>query len=913
MVSNTAFSTRPTPSTPDWHALPADAVLQALAATRAGLAPAEAAARLAAQGPNALPAAPPVHPLRRFAAQFQNALILFLLAAAAVAAVLGHWIDASVIVGVVLVNAVVGFVQEGKAEQALHALRAMLAPNARVLRGGQRATVPVASLVPGDLVLLEAGDRVPADLRLLRARGLLVDEAILTGESMASSKAEAAVDAGAALGDRGCMAYSGTLVAAGQGLAVVVATGGATEIGRISELLGAVQPLATPLLRKIDAFGRRFTLFSLVLAVLLFGVAVWGQGMDWVAALMVVVAIAVSLVPESLPAVITILLAIGVRRMAARQAIVRRLPAVETLGATTVVCSDKTGTLTRNEMTACRVVTAEACIAVGGAGYAPVGVLDLSAGRQALAANARLLIEAGLLCNDARLVQDAAGAWKVDGDPMEGALVALAMKAGLAPEALRAGQPRSDEIPFDAQHRFMATLHARPDGQAVLYLKGAPERVLAMATAQLGADGRPCPLDGAHWQQAIAVAASAGERVLGFALRTLPATPTPLDFGAAADLVFLGLVGFIDPPRTEALAAVADCRSAGIRVKMVTGDHAATAAAIAAQLGLADAPVVATGADVDAADDAALRALATRADVFARTNPEHKLRVVRALQAEGQVVAMTGDGVNDAPSLKQADVGVAMGHKGTDAAKEAAQIVLADDNFASIVAAVREGRTVYDNIRKVIAWTLPTNGGEVLAIVAALLLGLTLPMTAPQILWVNMVLTITLGLVLAFEPAEPGVMARPPRAPDAPLLSPFMLWRIVFVSLLFTAGAFGIFAWGQWRGHADALSRTMVVNVLCVMEIFYLFNVRYLHMRSFTWAGARGTPAVLWAVAAVVVAQLAFTYAPWMQAVFDTRSVPLWDGVLILAIGAASMVVLETEKALLRRWQLFDELKRNAT
>jgi magnesium-transporting ATPase (P-type) len=357
------------------------------------------------------------------------------------------------------------------------------------------------------------------------------------------------------------------------------------------------------------------------------------------------------------------------------------------------------------------------------------------------------------------------------------------------------------------------------------------------------------------------------------------------------------------------MAAVADCRTAGVRVKMITGDHAATAAAIAAQLGLAQAPVVATGADVDAADDAALRRLALRADVFARTNPEHKLRVVRALQAEGHVVAMTGDGVNDAPSLKQADVGVAMGHKGTDAAKEAAQIVLADDNFASIVAAVREGRTVYDNIRKVIAWTLPTNGGEVLAIIAALVLGLTLPMTAPQILWVNMVLTITLGLVLAFEPAEPGVMARPPRAPDAPLLSPFMLWRIVFVSLLFTAGAFGIFAWAGHRGYEDALGRTMVVNTLCAMEVFYLFNVRYLHMRSFTWTGARGTPAVLWAVGAVVLAQLAFTYAPWMQALFDTRAVPLADGVLIVAIGAASMVVLEIEKALLRRWQLFEELK----
>jgi magnesium-transporting ATPase (P-type) len=896
-----------------WHALTTDTVLCTLAASREGLAPEEAARRLAQHGPNALPEPARVGPWRRLLAQFSNALILFLLSAAVVAATLGQWVDAGVIVAVVLVNAVVGFVQEGKAEQAMAALQGMLAANARVLRGGQRLSVALASLVPGDVVLLEAGDRVPADLRLLRARGLLIDEAILTGESVASSKSDAVVEALAPLGDRTGMAYSGTLVAAGQGLGLVVATGRHTEIGRISDLLGEVQSLATPLLRKINAFGRRFTVLSILLAATLFAFAVGVQHMPWLAALMVVVAIAVSLVPESLPAVITITLAMGVRRMAARHAIVRRLPAVETLGATTVICSDKTGTLTRNEMTACRVVTAESCTAVGGSGYAPLGGLELPEGQHALAVNARLLVEAALLCNDATLTQDAAGQWKVDGDPMEGALVALAMKAGMQPDALRAGQPRSDEIPFDAQHRFMATLHARSDGQATLYVKGAPERVLAMATRQLAADGQDTALDPAYWQQAIADAASAGQRVLGFALRRLPATPAALDFGAAQDLVFLGVVGFIDPPRTEAMAAVADCRSAGIRVKMITGDHAATAAAIATQLGLAAQPVVATGADVDAVDDTALRALALRADVFARTNPEHKLRVVRALQAEGHVVAMTGDGVNDAPSLKQADVGVAMGNKGTDAAKEAAQIVLADDNFASIVAAVREGRTVYDNIRKVIAWTLPTNGGEVLAIVAALMLGLTLPMTAPQILWVNMVLTITLGLVLAFEPAEPGVMARPPRAPNAPLLSPFMLWRIVFVSLLFTLGAFGIFAWGQWRGYEDALGRTMVVNVLCVMEIFYLFNVRYLHMRSFTWRGARGTPAVLWAVGAVVLAQLAFTYAPWMQALFDTRDVPLWDGLLIIGIGAASMLVLEAEKALLRRWQLFDELKRSPT
>ena len=909
-----AVHAAPPPSPPVWHALAADAALQTLDAARAGLPPADAGRRLGLYGPNELPAPPRVHPLRRFAAQFNNALILFLLAAAVLAGVLGHWVDAAVILGVVTINAIVGFVQEGKAEQALDSLRAMLAPNAHVLRDGHRETVPVRTLVPGDVVLLEAGDRVPADLRLLRARGLLIDEAILTGESVTAEKHEAAVAAGAPLGDRACMAYSGTLVAAGGGQGLVVATGMGTEIGRISRLLGGVQALETPLLRQINQFGRRFTAFSGVGALLLFAYAVGVQRMDWVEALMAVVAVAVSLVPEGLPAVITITLAIGVQRMAARHAIVRRLPAVETLGATTVICSDKTGTLTRNEMTARRVVADGGAWLASGAGYAPQGTLAPADGSAAdedglppLPAHTRRLVECGLLCNDAELRAEGEQ-WKVDGDPMEGALVALAMKAGLSPQALRAGRPRSDEIPFDAQHRFMATLHGRPDGSAELLVKGAPERLLAMSSGQLDAQGQVRPLDAAQWQRAIDGAAASGERVLGFAMRPLPRLPAQLQFGDVRELVFLGIIGFIDPPREEAMAAVADCRSAGIQVKMITGDHAATAAAIATQLGLAERPVVATGADVDTVDDAQLRPLALRAHVFARTNPEHKLRVVRALQAEGQVAAMTGDGVNDAPSLKQADVGIAMGHKGTDAAKEAAQIVLADDNFASIVAAVSEGRTVYDNIRKVIAWTLPTNGGEVLAIVAALLFGLTLPMSTPQILWINMILAITLGLALAFEPAEPGVMQRPPRAPAAPLLSPFMLWRVLFVSLLFTAGSFGIFYWALWRGFDVPLARTMVVNTLCVLEIFYLFNVRYLHMRSFTWRGARGTPAVLWAVGIVGLAQLAFTYTPWMQALFDTRPVPLLDGLLILAIGLGCMVVLEVEKALLRRWRVFDEL-----
>jgi len=894
-------------ATPPWHAVASASALQQLQSSPSGLSREQAEDRLAIYGPNTLPPSPSRSALRRFLEQFNNALILFLLSAAVLAGLLGHRIDAAVIVAVVLVNAVVGFVQEGKAEQALAALQAMLAPTARVLRDGARKVVDVAGLVPGDVVLLEAGDRVPADLRLLHARGLLIDEAALTGESVAAAKEGAAVAADAPLGDRIGMAWSGTLVAAGQAQGVVVATGTATEIGRINALIGSVDDLSTPLLRQIDRFGRRFTQFAIVAAALLFAFAVLARGYQWLDALMVVVALAVGVVPEGLPAVITITLAIGVRRMAARHAIVRRLPAVETLGATSVICSDKTGTLTRNEMTARHLATVSGPATASGGGYDPIGEVVAQGGGE-LDSGMRRLVLCGLLCNDAEL-RESDGRWRVEGDPMEGALLALAAKAGFETRMAAADRPRLDAIPFDASYRYMATLHRGAGGSAEVYAKGAPEQLLALSSRQLGACGEPEPLDPALWERAIAQAASRGERVLGFAMRAFDRAPERLRQEDVSGLLFLGVIGFIDPPREEAMAAVSDCRSAGIAVKMITGDHAATAAAIARQLGLSGSPVVVEGRELDGIDDAGLPDLAARADVFARASPEHKLRVVRALQSRGAVVAMTGDGVNDAPSLKQADVGIAMGRKGTEAAKEAAEIVLSDDNFASIVAAVNEGRTVYDNIRKVVAWTLPTNGGETLAIVMALFLGMTLPMTPAQILWINMVLTVTLGLVLAFEPPEPGVMARSPRRADAALVSPFMLWRIVLVSVLFTLGAFGIFAWSLLlRGQDVATARTLVVNAICVMEIFYLFSVRYLHMTSFTWRGVRGTPAVLWAVAAVVAAQLAFTYAPFMQRLFDTRPVAWLDGLVAILIGVALLVVLECEKALMRRLGWFEEL-----
>ena len=862
-------------------------MLAALGTSARGLDARTAAERLAKYGPNALPQAKPRHPLSRFAAQFASPLIYFLLAAGLGAGLLGHGVDAGAIIAVVLVNAIVGFVQEGKAEKALEAMQRMIAPQAAVLRDGVRRTVPVASLVPGDVVLLEAGDRVPADLRLLEARGLLIDEALLTGESVPAAKDEAPAPSDAELGARHSMAFSGTLVAAGQASGAVVATGAATEIGRISALLQGVEPLATPLTRQMSRFAQSFTWVAIGGAAVLFLFAVGVRDYAWSEALLAVVALAVSLVPEGLPAVITITLAIGVQRMAGRNAVIRRLPAVETLGATSVICTDKTGTLTRNEMTARRAVTAEHEIQIAGSGYVPRGDIE-AVGHDddaAALAAAMPLIRCGLLCNDARLHERGA-AWVVEGDPMEGALIALAMKAGLNPDHVRSEWPRLDAVPFDAAHRFMASLHRGRDGKTVLFVKGAPERLIELSSrADRG------------WQEKIARAGSAGERVLGFAFKQFDAERIAI--GDVMELEFLGVVGFIDPPRAEARAAIAQCRSAGIEVKMITGDHAATASAIGAQLGLE--PRAVTGRQLEAMDEPRFAEEVARATVFARTTPEHKLRIVRALQARGAVVAMTGDGVNDAPSLKQADVGVAMGIKGTEAAKEAAEMVLLDDNFASIVNAVHEGRTVHDNIRKVVAWTLPTNGGEALTVVAALVFGLTLPMSAAQILWVNLVAEAALGLALAFEPSEPGVMRRPPRRRDEPLLSRFLVWRVFLVSVVFAGVSLGVFFAALEAGRDVASARTLVVNTLVVLQVFYLFNVRYLHVPSITLRGALGTRAVLWAIASIVAAQVGFTYLPFMNVWFDSRPISITDGLGIIAIGAAVMFLLELEKLALRR------------
>ena len=889
-----------------WHACSAEEVLEALLASRHGLSAAEAARRLAEHGLNRLPQVQPPGVLERLLRQFNNLLLYVLMAAALVTALMGHFVDMAVIMAVVVLNALIGFIQEGKAEKALQAIRHLLAARAVVLRDGHQHEIDAGDLVPGDVVLLASGDSLPADLRILQSRNLRIDEAALTGESVPVAKRTDVVDAAAAIGDRVCMGYAGTLVTQGQARAAVVATGARTEIGRIGRMLEQVESGTTPLLRKMESFGRTLTLAILgaAAALFLFGLLVRDMGAGEV--FMAAVGLAVAAIPEGLPAIMTITLAIGVQRMATRHAVIRRLPAVETLGSVTVICSDKTGTLTRNEMTVQQVVIAGAVIDVEGAGYAPEGELRLDGevldehalAEQAPAALA--LLEVGALCNDAGL-RDCDGQWQLTGDPTEGALLTLAMKAGLNPVELHLERARLEVIPFESEHRYMATLHAASETTVAL-VKGAPERVIGMCDAQLGRDGEAQPLEQAAWREAIEEQARAGRRVLALARRELPPGTVDLDQkDLDGALTLLGLVGIIDPPRQEAIESVASCGEAGIRVVMITGDHGVTAAAIAGQLGMGEDLKAVTGPEIEAMDDASLRAAVRDTRVFARASPEHKLRLVRALQANGEIVSMTGDGVNDAPALKQADVGVAMGMKGTEAAKQASDIVLLDDNFASIAHAVEEGRTVYDNLKKTVTFLLPINGGESLSLLLAVLLGVALPIAPAQILWVNMVSSIALALVLAFEPTEPDVMRRPPRRPDEPMLSGFVLWRIGFVSALFLAGIFGMYGWALQQGASIETARTVAVNTLVAMEVFYLFSVRYLKAASFTLQGVKGTPRVLLAVAAVFVLQLLFTYSAFMQTFFRSTALPLATGLGVVAVGVAVLVVLELEKLLLRR------------
>jgi cation-transporting ATPase F len=865
-----------------------------------GLSDREAGRRLQRFGPNVLPEAKTSGLLVRFARQLDNPLVYVLLVAGVVTLVLGELLEASVIFGVVLVNAVVGFLQESRAQAALDALRAMVQTSAKVRRDGHVCHLPSERLVPGDLVLIEAGDKVPADLRLLTINELQVDESALTGESVPVVKDEIVLPSATPVADRRNMVYSATLVTNGSGTGCVVATGAETELGEIHRLVGTADTLATPLTRKLAWFSKVLTVAILVLAGVTFGIGVL-RGENTSEMFTAAVALAVGAIPEGLPAAVTITLAIGVSRMARRRAVVRRLPAVETLGSTTVICSDKTGTLTENQMTVRRVWTPDDSFEVTGSGYAPEGAV-VRHGRQKPAAvegALRWTLLAGAACNDARLSRSD-HEWAVVGDPTEGAMLVAAAKAGLDRQSVRAALPRVATIPFSSDRQYMATQHdARDGGSRVVLAKGAVERVLELCNFEMAADGHERALDADRAIRAADDLGRRGLRVLATAVRRT-AYEVPFDEESlAGTLVFTGLQGMLDPPRVAAGAAVRSCEAAGIAVKMITGDHGVTATAIAKHLGLLDGQRregdVLTGDELAALPPEEYPEAVERASVFARVSPEQKLRLVEGLQARGHVVAMTGDGVNDAPALQQADIGIAMGRGGTEVAKEAADMVLTDDDFATIEAAVEEGRGVFDNLTKFIVWTLPTNMAEGLVILAAIVVGAALPILPVQILWINMTTAVVLGLTLAFEPKEDGTMARPPRDPHKPLLTGELLVRILLVSALLVGGAWWLYEWERGNGAPIAEARTAALNLFVVVEAFYLFSCRSL-TGPVRRVGLFTNRWILGGVACQAILQLAITYLPVMNDAFETAPIagPVW--LRIFALASLSGLVVAIDK-----------------
>ncbi|MEX2500981.1 MAG: HAD-IC family P-type ATPase [Trueperaceae bacterium] len=896
----------PPPPRP-WHAYEVDETLETLGSQLHGLSEREASERLERDGPNVLPEEPPVPAWRRFARQFQNLLIGVLLVAAGTTAAFGDWIETCVILAVVILNALIGYVQEGKAEAALASLRTMLAQGATVVRGGERREIPSSGLVAGDVVLIESGDKVPADLRLITAHQLRCEEAALTGESVPVEKSHRPVPEDAPLGDRASAAFSGTTVAAGAGRGVVIATGARTEVGRIGQLVARVAKVRTPFLEAIDRFSRLLAFVILTAAAVLFAYGLLVRGYPANEAFLMVIGLAVAAIPEGLPAIITITLALGVQRMARRNAILRRLPAIETLGAVTVIATDKTGTLTRNEMTVREVRTADRAWEVSGDGYEPEGravLLDRD-GRPADGAGdpdagvaLRAVARTAALCSNAGFSTGPDGRRVLSGDPTEGAILTLADKLGARTSD---DAERIAELPFESEHGYAAALVREPDGRRWIALKGAPEKVLARCRHETVAVG-DVEIDADAWTARLDALTGRAYRALAVGRKEVPHAdgeedPT-LDHADVQDgLVLQGVVAMFDPPREEVADAVAACHRAGIGVTMITGDHARTAEAIAQRLGIGDGAPALTGADLDALSDEELNDVVAERSVFARTSPEHKLRLLEALQRRGEVTAMTGDGVNDAPALKRADVGIAMGVKGSEAAKDASEMVLADDDFGTIAAAVAEGRTTYDNLKKTILFMLPTNGAEALVVTAGILVVLAdLPITTVQILWANMITAVTLALVLAFEPAEADVMGRPPRDRNEPLLSGYLVARIAYVSTLIGGATLAAFFLALDGGMTLEQARAVAVNVLVAGQGFYLFNTRVLNGSVLTGGRLLANRTALYAVAALIAMQAAFTYAPWFQTWFGTAALPAVAWLPIVAAGAAVFVIVELEK-----------------
>ncbi len=830
--------------------------------------------------------------IMRFLKQFHHVLIYVLLAAALITALLSHWIDTFVILGVVLINALVGLIQEGKAEQALNELKAFLSPTARAIRGGKVKTIEAEKIVPGDIILLKSGDRVPADLRIIEAINLRVDESMLTGESEAVELHSEPIIGDPGLADRTNIGYAGTLVTSGRGQGVVVATGQETELGKIQDMMSGVEELTTPLIRSMNVFSRQLSVVIVIVSLSILGIGYFLIQLEPTELFLSVIALAVASIPEGLPALLSITLAIGVQKMARRNAIIRKLPAVETLGALTVICTDKTGTLTQNEMTVTQIVTPKNRYSVSGVGYEPHGEIKHSKGEKTICEefpDLKALLESARHCNDSQVYKGMDGNWKLEGEPTEGALITLAKKGHLIE---RAGK-RIETLPFESENKYMSVIQDFESGERRLLVKGAVEKVLSF-----------CDLSDSEleeWEGQIKDLAGEGLRVMGFADRTLTLGHDSIETELRKPLTFLGLVGIIDPPREEAIRAIDQCQKAGITIKMITGDHAQTASAIGKRVGIQNYSQVITGTGLDQnTTDKDWELCAEKYSIFARAQPEHKLRLVEAFQRKNQIVAMTGDGVNDAPALKRADVGIAMGIKGTDVTKDAAAMVLTDDNFESIAAAVSQGRTTYSNLRKAIIFILPTNGAEALMVISSILLGFSLPITPVQLLWVNMVTAVTLALALAFEPEEKRVMQQEPRATNAPILGTYFIWRIIWVALLVGGGAIALFFY--YKGHYNIdYARTIALNTLVAGQVFYLLNSRHLYESCLSFEGLFGNPKVLIAGLALLFFQMSITYAPFMQNWFGTLSITGYDWILLSTVGFVVFIAVEIEKAIYRK------------
>lgn len=876
----------------------ASAVMKALASSTEGLTAAEAQRRLQQYGRNRLREARPTPIWRRLLRQFNNPLIYVLCVSAVISFFLRHYVDCGVIIGVVVVNGLVGFVQEGRAERALMAILAMAKTQSQVRRDGVLATADSEELVPGDVVVLQAGDRIPADLRLLEANNFYCDESALTGESLTVEKNIGAVPAAVPLAERSNMAYMGTLATNGSALGLVTHTATRTELGVINTLVQEVALESTPLQQQLARFARRLSvaIVAVALAVMCFGIFV--RSYSFASMFQGAIGIAVAAIPEGLPAVVTIALAIGVQRMAKHSALVRQLPAVEVLGSVDVICTDKTGTLTTNTMVARQVALAEDRYSISGEGYSPEGkVSDDTGAHHHHANNAELAMAAriALLCNDASVVHDGRN-WQLSGDPTEGALLSFALKSGLDVTTEQAQWSRLDVVPFESERRLMATLHRHAD-EKLLLIKGAPETVLLHCQQQMTEQGLQS-LDTDYWHRQLHRLANDGMRVIALAYKPVgvgAATIEHRDIDSA--LIMVALVGIADPPRPEVIAAIQRCYQAGIQVKMITGDNPVTAAAVGRELGIRTSAVL-TGQQMEALGTTELAAVIEEVNIFARTSPENKLQLVDILQRQGHVVAMTGDGINDSPALKKANIGIAMGKKGTDAAKEVADFILTDDNFATITRAIREGRTVYDNIVKSIAYLLPTSLAEASIIVLAIAFGILLPITPAQILWINMITAVTLALALAFEYGEDNIMQRRPRPPRTGLMSYTLIIRLLLVVMFIAGVIFYLFSRYLAHGASIEYARSMAVNALVFFEAFYLINSRFLFQSSLSRRAWRHSAPTITAIFAVVLLQIGFTYMPVAQSTFEVAAIAPHDWFYLILITGPILLIVEIEKAL---------------